>query len=47
MKLNTDGKLKTLAIFLYRNKDTITKIVKEDAPRILQTVKSFIWKNKQ
>ena len=47
MKLNTDGKLKTFAIFLYRNKETITKIVKEDAPRILQIVKSFIGKKKQ
>ena len=47
MKLNTDGKLKTFAFFLYRNKDTILKVVKDDAPRIIAQVKTFIANRKK
>lgn len=47
MKLNTDGKLKTFAFFLYRNKDTIIKVVREDAPKIISQVKTFIANRKK
>lgn len=47
MKLNTDWKIKTFAFFLYRNKDKITKFVKDDAPRIISWVKTFIINRKK